>query len=106
MLILGNLRHSIEIQSKGSIKDEYGAEKPVWAKTMALKADIKTGKGTKQVNADEVFSVHYIVFTCHYRQNISTDNRILFEGKKYLINFIEEIGFKEGLNLHTELIND
>ena len=106
MLILGNFRHSIEIQGKGTIKDEYGAEKPVWTKVMTLKADIKTGKGSKAVNADEVFSVHYIVFSVHYRKGISTDNRIIFESKKYSINFIEEIGFREGLNLHTELIND
>ena len=106
MMILGDLRHSIQVIGKQVTKDEYGAEKVIWIDKIKLRAARKFQGGEKTIEGKEVFNSKKIVFTTFYRNIISEDDRIIFEGKKYLIKSIVEIGFKEGLQIDTELIND
>lgn len=105
MLIIGNLRQSIIVLKKTITKNEYGAESIVWIEFMNLKADVKYNNGTKVVNEKEIFNNVNLLFTTHYR-SITNDMRILFKNQKYLINMIEEIGYKDGLIIHSELINE
>lgn len=106
MMILGNLRFSIQVISKTVTKDEFGAETVTWSNSIKLRADKKFAGGDKTVDNKEVFNSHRIIFTTLYRTAISEDDRIIFKDKTYLINSISEIGFKEGLQIDTELIND
>lgn len=103
MVILGNLRYPIQILSKSTTIDEYGAESITWNSVMSLKAGVTYGKGKKGVEDKEVFSHQLIIFQTHYRP-IQTNNRILFNGNKYLIEVIDVIGNYDGLNIHAELI--
>lgn len=106
VLVLGNLRHTIQILTKSIAKDEYGAEIISWVNGLTLRADVKFVSGDKTIDDKEIFNSRRLVFTTHYRKNISEEDRILFEDKKYLIKSITKIGYKEGLIIDTELINN
>lgn len=73
---------------------------------MKIRAGRKYVGGDKTIDNKEVFNSQRIVFTTLYRKSIAENDRIEFNGKKYSINSIVEIGFKEGLQIDTELIND
>lgn len=106
MIILGDLRHSIQVIGKQVTKDEYGAENIVWSNKVKLRAGRKFVGGDKTLDNKEVFSSQRIVFTTLYRSVITEDDRIIYKDKKYLIKSIAEIGNREGLQIETELIND
>jgi len=106
MVIIGDLRHVIQVIGKTITKDEYGAETTVWANKIRLRAGRKYVGGDKTIDNKEVFNSQRIVFTTLYRNTITENDRIEFNGKKYSINSIVEIGFKEGLQIDTELINE
>jgi len=106
MIILGDLRHSIQVISKAVAKDEYGAETVVWSNKIKLRAGRKYVSGDKTTSNKEIFNSQRLIFTTLYRKAIDEDDRIIFEDKRYLIKSIAEIGFKEGLQIDAELIND
>ena len=105
MLIIGELRYSMQILNKVSTKDEYGAETSYWNHLTTLRCNRKFIGGDKTMDNKEIFNSQRVVFTTLYRK-LNESNRILFEGKKYTISSIAEIGYKEGLQIQAELINE
>lgn len=105
-MVLGDLRYSILVIGKTITKDEYGAESVVWSNKLQLRANRKFISGDRTLDNKEVFNSKRVIFTTHYRDVISEDDRIIFRDEKYLIKSISEIGFKEGLQIDAELIND
>ena len=105
MLIVGNFRYNITVIRKTVTYNDYGSEIITWNPVYTLKCSKKYGKGLKIENNHEVFSKEFIIFSTHYR-NIQIDDRIQLDEKNYLINLIEEVGYREGLNLHCDLINE
>lgn len=105
-MIIGDLRHSISVLGKTIIKNEYGAETVNWVTKTTLRAGRKYIGGDKTVDNKEVFSSQRILFTTLYRSIITENDIILFQNKRYLIKSIAEIGFREGLQIDTELINE
>ena len=105
-IVLGNLRYSIQVITKSITKDEYGAEKIVWSNKIKLRADRRFITGDKTIDNKEVFNSQRLVFTTLYRSNIIESDRIVFDGKTYSINSISELGYKEGLQIDVELINE
>jgi len=106
MIIIGNLRYSIQVIKKSVTKDEFGAEVITWINGVKLRADYKFAGGDKTVDEKEIFNSKRLIFTTYYRNNISEEDRIIFEDKKYLIKSISQIGYKEGLQIDCELINN
>jgi head-tail adaptor len=105
-IVAGNLRHIITIKQPIVTKDAYGAEKQTWLDFLILRAGVKYITGSKGVNNNEVFTVYGVEFTTYFRGGILPTYIIVFDGKKFKINNIQEIGYKEGLLISTELINE
>jgi len=102
----GNLRYKIVIQESVNTKDSYGSEKQTWMDYMVLRASVKYLNGTKGVDSSEIFTSYGVEFTTYYRGAINSKMQIIFNDKKFRINNISEIGFREGLLISTELINE
>ena len=105
-LVIGNLRYSIQVISKQIIKDEYGAEIVTWTNSYKLRAERKFAGGDKTLDNKEVFNSQRLVFVTYFRRGVSTDDRIIFQDKKYIIKSIVEIGFGESMQIDCELINN
>lgn len=104
-LNFGNMRYVIEVQESITSKDQYGSQVEVFSTIYTLRAQIKYVSGNKGLNNEEIFTSQVVQFFTHYR-DINEKMIILFNDKKYKINFIEELGFKEGLSINCELINE
>ena len=103
---ISDFRYKIFIQLPTATKDEYGAESIVYTTIYTLKAGKKSLGGSKGIDANEVFTSNNLVFETHYRSGITDECIVLYDDKKYKINQITEIGFKIGLQITVEKINE
>jgi SPP1 family predicted phage head-tail adaptor len=102
---INNMRHKIYVKQAISVRDAFGAETITYETVFKLKAEVKYISGSKGVDANEIFTSNNIQFITHYRA-VKEDMIIVWNNKKYRINFIQEINYKEGLIITTELINE
>ena len=105
-LIIGELRYSVIFLALTSVKDAYGSTTETYTEHSVLRASVKKNVGTKTIDNKEVFNTSTVVFQTHYRDSIESTMRIAFSGGHYRILDITEIGFKEGLSITAELINE
>lgn len=104
-LNISNFRHTIKILQKTITRDDYGAESIIWNTIFTLKSDVKYGAGRKEVETEEFFTMEDIMFTTYYRE-FTTDCIVLFRDWKYRITNLQEIGYRVGLNIYVEKINE
>jgi SPP1 family predicted phage head-tail adaptor len=105
-MIIGELRYPIVIKSLVTSRDpNNGSVIETWTTKYTLKAKISGGKGSKTTQNQEIFNTSTLVFTTHYRDIEDTD-RIYYDGDIYKIMMQGEIGYKEGLEIIAEKIND
>jgi head-tail adaptor len=104
-MIAGNLRHIIVVQRLSIIKDAYGAPTETYNTTHTLKAELQSASGGKGVNNEEIFNSVQLNFITYYRDILESD-RIIYKSKNYKILSIVEIGYKEGLRITVEKINE
>jgi len=105
-MIWGNLRYNIIVKSLSSTRDtNNGSAVDVYVPKYNLKAGIKSSTGSRVINNSEIFNTNTITFTTHYRSVIDTD-RIEFNGYDYKIMMVGEIGWREGLEIICEKINE
>ena len=105
-VIPGEMRYKIKIITIKVTKDIYGADVTSTETLHTLRAARKQAGGGKGINNDEIFANEQIQFTTHYRSGITTKNEVEYNSKRYRILSVTEIGFKEGLQINTELINE
>lgn len=105
-VIPGEFRYSIKVQQLTVSKDAFGAAIESYTDLMTLRASKKNTGGSKIVENKEIFSPSTITFVTHWRDSINEKCRIIWNGKIYIILNLSEIGFKEGLQINVELIND
>ena len=105
-IIIGDLRYTIVFKKLTATKDDYGAITESYSIYSSLRAGVKFVSGTKATDLSETFTSQVVQFTTHFRESVEPTMQIEFQSKKYRILSIAEIGFKEGLLITTELIND
>jgi SPP1 family predicted phage head-tail adaptor len=102
---IGEFRYTIVVVQPQTVRDSYGAESVTYTTAYTLKASVKYVGGAKNINNNEIFNSNNVVFETHYR-GITDDMIILFNNQKYSINYIAEIGYKAGLSITAEKINE
>lgn len=105
MIQAGELRRNILIKRKSMVKDEFGGNKESWYNHLSLRANVKYITGGENIDGKEIFNNVKIQYTTYYRDIKETD-RILYNNKEYNILSINEIGFKAGLEIIADLINN
>ena len=102
---IGEMRYIIEIYKPTQVDSAVGlVESFTLFKT--LKAGKKEISGTRILDGSQVFNTNRIDWTIHYRPQIDENMKLKYNNKYYKILYIREIGYREGLVLETELIND
>ena len=102
---INEFRYDILIQEAVKTKDSYGAENVTYTALFTLKAAKKPAGGSKGIDSAEIFTSNNLIFEIHYR-NITEDMIVVYEGNKYRINQIVEVGFRAGMQLFVEKINE
>jgi SPP1 family predicted phage head-tail adaptor len=62
--------------------------------------------GAKVINNSEIFNTGIVNIYIRYRATLTDDMSVIFEGRKYKINFIKEIGHRQALMLNVEKMNE
>lgn len=105
-LDVSSMRYKILVKQPTVTRDEYGAEKITYTTLHTLKASKKHIGGSKGVDSNEIFTTTNIVFEIHYRDDIDEEMVIEYDSKNYRINQIVEIGYRQGLQITVEKINE
>jgi head-tail adaptor len=105
MIQPGLMRDDIIVQRRTIIKDNYGSEEEIFTDYLYLKSSAKYNAGGRGIDNMEVFNSRTITFTTYFRP-ITESMRIIYDSKTYRILFIAELGYREGLQITTELINE
>ena len=105
-ILVGDLRYKLEVIKPTLTKNSYGEAIETWSNLHTLRAARKYLGGSKGIDNSETFTSDTLEFTTHYRKDITPIMRIVFAGNTYTINNIQEIGFKDGLKITAEKINE
>jgi SPP1 family predicted phage head-tail adaptor len=91
---IGDLRHRITLQKFINEVNENGFETEVWQDYKTVWASVSNLSGKEYYQAAAVQVEKTVKFTIRYLYGISSDMRILFEGKQYNITSIDNIKYK------------
>jgi hypothetical protein len=104
-MIISDFRWIIQVKRYVSGKDTYGAINDTYSPYLELKCSIKFNGGNKLIENNEIYNTKTILITTHYRDIIESDI-IVFKNEDFKILSIVEIGWKEGLQILAEKINN
>ena len=104
----GKLRHRISILYKDTgARDADGYPVEEWRELFKTWASFEAISGREYFAAAAVQAEQQVRFTMRYRAEITTDKRILFDGKEYDIKaVIDKDGRKEYLQVMAEIHNN
>lgn len=95
----GDLDRTIEIQTFTTTTDGVGKEKKNWTPLYTVRAKVTPVRGEERFAALQNTAAAEVKFKIRYREDISTLNRIVYEGRTYDIVAVMELGRREGIEL-------
>lgn len=100
----GNLDRVIEIQSRGTGINLYGAPIDVWTTFATMRAQklenaVNDREGARGDTTDNV-----ITFRMRWLDGVSLENRVFYQDQPFKITTIKEIGRRVGLDVTCERV--
>lgn len=95
----GDLDRDIEIQEFTTQKNTFGEEIKAWTTLYNMRAKVTPVRGEERYAALQNTAAAEVKFKIRYREDISTLNGVLYEGRSYDIVAVMELGRKEALEL-------
>lgn len=80
---VGNLRERLTIQHYTVVDDGMGNEIPTWSDLATVWCRVEPLKGDERIIADAVRNPYSVVFHIRYRNDVTTDLRIMYQGKLF-----------------------
>lgn len=100
----GMLNRLITIQSQTVATDEYGnAGSRSWSTVASCWARVQPQGASESVQADKRQSQGNTLFTIYYRASVNNTCRIVYNGNNYNVTDVQEIGYRQYLQLTGEL---
>lgn len=102
----GALDQQITLQAQSSTLDAKGQRVDTWSDVATgVWAAVAIGGGREVMRAAKLYETIDAVFTIRYMAGLSSENRILYEGKPFDIIEVSPIGRREGLRLIARRYN-
>lgn len=98
----GELNRSIVIQSKTVAQDSFGEPVETWAKIHtrdSLAARVMPQRGNERFTAQQVVGEAVTTFKIRYRSDVTTLNRIVYDGRNWDIHDVRELGNRDALEI-------
>lgn len=99
----GDLNRKITIQSVTQTEDTYGAPVDTWATFVEVWAQVKPIRGDEYFAAQQVNARVDAVFRLRWLSGVLETMRIHYDDKLWDIRSINELGFREGLEIYAEV---
>lgn len=98
----GRLDRRITIEQYTVTRDSYGGEPKSWSTWATVWAEKRDKKGREYLEQSGEHTERETVFKIRYQDGLSTDMRILCDGRYYDIIGLAELGRREGWEVITE----
>lgn len=102
----GLLKYPIIVERPHLHKNEFGEEQTVWECHINTRAQIDWKTGDNVIENDERVFTRSLTFIVREYHDIQNSDRIIWEGRKYRILYIEPHKFEHRQIINTELINE
>lgn len=87
---MATLNNRITVESATTVADAYGGQTVTWSTAYNLWADIRAVKGREEERLGRLVSVETYLFTVRYGPTLSTDQRIVWNGKTLNIRSVQD----------------
>lgn len=102
----GLLSEIITFLSSETKRDEFGGLSETWVEAFNKRAEVRYKSGARVEVNGEVLNTWTITIRVRYCKDISTNMRIVYEGRKYKIAFIHPDRKMQSVTIEAELINE
>lgn len=102
----GLLKEPIIVERSHIHKDEFGAENTVWQLHIQTRARVDDKGGNNIIENDERVFTRSLTFTVRIYHDIRNLDRIIWDGKKYQIQYIEKRKKEHSQVITATLINE
>lgn len=104
----GRMDARITIQRATMTANAYGEPVPTWATLATVWADVvwREGSGAERIASEQVTSkqpVHFIIRYSTTVASVSAKDQVVYNGKTYEVEAVQEIGRNEGLRLTSTI---
>jgi len=96
----GNLDRQIVIQNYTTEDDGYGNEVPTWSVLATVWASVEQSDGREFFAQAAIQNDRRLVMRIRWRDDLRTDQRVIYQEIEHNIIEIREIGRNVGLELH------
>lgn len=103
-MIPGSMNKRITVEKKTVAKNSGGVPTNTWAEYVKLWANKYVRNGNMQDGDHSSRTQEDVEWTMWYRDDITYDMRIKYNNQYYRIEFIDEVGNKDGLRIVTNVI--
>lgn len=97
----GRLDRTIKIQRSQYIVDEAGNPKYTWSTIATVRAELVQASTEEFMRAYGVTDETAVIFRIRYIANLTTADRIVYDGENHNIREIKEIRRRRGLEIRT-----
>lgn len=102
----GLLKYPIIVERSHIHKDEFGAENTIWECHIRTRAQVDWKGGDNIIENDERVFTRSLTFIVRHYHDIRETDRIIWEGKKYRLLYIEPHKYEHRTIITAELINE
>ena len=100
---IGSMRHEIEVQAMTLTTDAGGGASQSFATTKRMYADIRPTRGSEAVRQGKLQTEIGHQITVRYHSFITNRHKVLFDGRSFNINYIENVDERDRfMILHCE----
>lgn len=100
----GRLDRRISIQAPTEVRDEYGGSTTTWDELREVWAAYIPLRGQELFAAQQVTPEAQVKFRTIWYDGVDERMRIVFEGKNYGIEYVAEIGRRDGLEITAKVL--
>lgn len=104
-LVAARYDRRITLLTRSVAPDADGDPVESWAPTIGLHAEVKE-RGEDRTQAMQIDVEYDLQIEIRWRGDVSTEGRIVYRGREYEIDRLEEIGRREGLMIYAKEARD
>lgn len=95
----GRLDRRITILSRAAATDAWNQNSDIYNSLATVWAEVRDAGAKEREEADQRVTNHPKIFIIRHRSDVTTKDRIQYDGDTYQITGLAEIGRKEGLRI-------
>lgn len=100
----GKLDRTIKIQAFSSTVNEYGTPAEMWTDVATVRAQIVQASTEEYLRAYGETDALAVIFRIRWIATVTTEHRVVYEGRNLNIREVREIGRRNGIELRCEEI--